>query len=130
MFWGKGKRERIEPHLTAAGANGFGKPFHRSFSWHPLPDAGAQQFSWDTLCLPKYSPIGGGPGNRRQFQMTAESLQPLHGVTLQAIGAPGVYSGQFVAQPLTDITSNNMPARLRAAYAGSTLAPGSYMLPG
>jgi hypothetical protein len=131
MGWlfGQNKRKKIFPNATAAGANGFGKPFHIQFSYHELPDAGAQQYSYDTLCLPKYSPIGNGPGNRRSFQYTTPSLQPLRGTTLQAIGQPGVLTGQFVSGPLTDISGGSMPADLMAAFAGSRLPANSYVIP-
>jgi hypothetical protein len=122
------QNKKIEPHLTAAGANGFGRPFHLHFTLHELPDAGAGQISYDTLCLPKYSPIGNGPGNRKGFEYTARPLQPLHGVTLQAIGAPGVMAGGFYAGSLTNVTSPELGDETQAAYAGMRLAPGSYRL--
>lgn len=122
------KTERDEARIRVAGANGFGKPFHLVFSWHPLPDAGAMQVSYDTLCLPKYSPIGNGPGNAREFETVRPSLQPLKGANLVAIGSPGIITGQMVAQPLTDITSPD-PNAVANAYAGVTLRPGQYALP-
>jgi hypothetical protein len=123
------QRKRIEPHVTAAGANGFGKPFHIRFSYHELPDAGAQQYSYDTLCLPKYSPIGNGPGNRDGFKYTTPALQPLRATTLQAIGQPGVLTGQFISGPLTDISGGTLPMDLAKAYAGSRLPANSYVIP-
>jgi hypothetical protein len=120
--------KRAVETAPVAGANGFGAPFHQVFSWHPLPEAGAMQYSYDTLCLPKYSPIGNGPGNAREFQTISSSMQPLHGVHLTAIGSPGVLTGQFVAQPLHDITSTS-PQTVDNTYAGITLNPGQYQLP-
>lgn len=129
LGWFGRPQKKIAPHITAAGANGFGKPFHIQFSYRPLPDAGAQQYAYDTLCLPKYSPIGNGPGNRRGFEYTARPMFALRGTTLQAIGAPGVLSGQFYSGPLTDISGGGMPADLMAAYAGSRLPANSYVIP-
>jgi len=138
MAWSIMKRaptKRSDPTMYVAGANGFGAPYHPVFSFHPLPEAGAMQYSWDTLCLPKYSPIGNGPGNRREFQTLASSMQPLHGVTLTAIGSPGILTGQFVAQPLQNTTSGPDPLtgqvqqNVANLYSGTTLNPGQYQLP-
>lgn len=141
-FWGRRKEEQREQQDTRlAGANGFGAPFHIVFSFHPLPEAGAMSYSYDTLCLPKYSPIGNGPGVRADFLSPPGPLQPLQGTNLSAIGAPGVMTGGFYAQPLVDITSSpgaeyyggagpRGMGDVDPAYAGITLAPGSYQLPG
>lgn len=122
------RTERLTNTEHVAGANGFGAPFHQVYSWHPLPEAGAMQYSYDTLCLPLYSPIGNGPGNQREFITVGASMQALHGVHLTAIGSPGVLTGQFEGQPLVDITSAT-EQQANNAYAGITLNPGQYQLP-
>jgi hypothetical protein len=142
MGWFSTKRaptRRASGGVAVAGANGFGAPFHQVFTWHPLPEAGAMQYSYDTLCLPKYSPIGNGPGNLREFVTIGSSQQPLHGVLLAAIGSPGVLTGQFVGQPLQDTVGapnqpgppgQNTTAQLvDNSYTGITLNPGQYVLP-
>jgi hypothetical protein len=131
MGWFSHKRAPTRRASSAdhvAGANGFGVPFHLVFTWHPLPEAGAMQYSYDTLCLPRYSPIGNGPGNAREFETCNPVVQPLHGVHLSAIGSPGVLTGQLVAQPLMDITSTASQP-VNNAFAGISLSPGQYQLP-
>ena len=120
--------KRPNRKTSVAGAQGFGAPFHLVYTFHALPEAGAMQFSYDTLCLPRYSPIGNGPGNLLEFQTIGSSMQPLHGVHLTAIGSPGVLTGQFVAQPLQNIVT---PGAQTAdnTYSGITLNPGQYQLP-
>jgi hypothetical protein len=140
MGWFSNKRaptHKARENAYVAGANGFGAPFHQVYSWHPLPEAGAMQQSYDTLCLPKYSPIGNGPGNAAEFVTIGSSMQPLHGVHLTAIGSPGVLTGQFVAQPLHDVTSgaplgptSPVPSTVDNTYLGLTLNPGQYQMPG
>jgi hypothetical protein len=139
MGWFSNKRaptQRSKGNERVAGAQGFGAPFHQVYSWHPLPEAGAMQMSYDTLCLPKYSPIGNGPGNQREFVTIGSCMQPLHGVHLTAIGSPGVLTGQFVAQPLTNTVGVGMggptsppPPVTDNSYVGVTLNPGQYQLP-
>lgn len=128
-FRGRKANQQSATNERVAGSNGFGKPFHIVYSFHPLPEAGALSYSYDTLCLPKYSPIGNGPGNQREFETVRPSLQPLQGANLTAIGSPGVITGQMIAQPLMDITSPQ-PNAVANAYAGITLNPGQYQLPG
>jgi hypothetical protein len=143
MGWFANKRaptKRAGANEHVAGANGFGAPYHQVFSWHPLPEAGAMQYSWDTLCLPKYSMIGNGPGNAREFQTIGSCVQPLHGVHLNVIGGPGVLTGQFVGAPLHDIVgAPSLPGPPDQStpdqpvlnnYVGMTLNPGQYQLPG
>jgi hypothetical protein len=142
MGWFSNKRaptRRPNAGDSVAGASGFGAPYHQVFTWHPLPEAGAMQYSFDTLCLPKYSPIGNGPGNCREFITIGACVQPLQGVHLSAIGGPGILTGQFVGQPLQDtVGAPNMPGPpgqsttaqiVDNTYAGMTLNPGQYVLP-
>lgn len=134
MGWNLMKRaptHRSKTAIPVAGASGFGAPYHQAFSFHPLPEAGAMQYSYDTLCLPKYSPIGNGPGNMREFQTIGSSMQALQGVHLTAIGSPGVLTGQFVSQPLQDVTTAGGNTQLTDnTYLGITLNPGQYQVPG
>jgi hypothetical protein len=144
LFKWRPKQTKSATKQRVAGSSGFGAPFHIVFTRHPLPDAGALQYSYDTLCLPKYSPIGNGvpPGFRgvgKRGSIGARgagywsnppgALQPLQGANLTAIGSPGVLTGGFYAQPLVDITSP-APNAAAQAYVGITANPGQYLLPG
>jgi len=128
-WFGRKQHSRKPIGATSAPKSGYGVPFHIVYTRHALPDPGAMAYSYDTQALPKYSPIGNGPGNAREFMSTEPVLQPLQGVTLTAIGSPGVLTGGMYPGPLIDVTSPQ-PGAVQAAYAGITLNPGQYMLPG
>ena len=142
MGWFAVKRpptRRTRGDIPVAGAQGFGAPWHLVFTYRPLPEAGAMQYSYDTLALPKYSPIGNGPGNAREFVTIGSCVQPLHGVHLNAIGGPGILTGQFIGQPLHDIVGapsnpgppdvSVTPPTVDNTYIGVTLNPGQYVIP-
>lgn len=107
--------------------NGVGVPYHGAYSWHKLPGSGANQWSWDRLALPTYSPGGLGcpngladPGQPDEIIVNAgqivhsPSMEPvgnvIQGAILYMLGDPGTPAGYFVLQPLT----NTSPAGLYA----------------
>lgn len=107
--------------------NGPGQPYHASYIHRDLPGAGANQWAWNRLALPTYSPGGLGapngltdPALRGDGGTTeAGQLLPLpdtdlifnvaQGAVLYMLGDPGTPAGQFVLQPLTN-TSEADPA--------------------
>lgn len=108
--------------------NGVGMPYHAAYSWHELPGAGANQWSWDRLALPMYSPAGLGipnggrdPAELEEIVVNAgqivhtPSMEPVGAVTqgavLYMLGDPGTPAGFFAMQPLTN-TSPADPAYL------------------
>jgi hypothetical protein len=109
---------------------GYGAPYRQVYTKRAQPDPGALGISFDTYAVPKYSPLGNGPGNRRDFATVNPVMQPLQGQLLYVIGAPGVMTGGMYSQPLVNTTTPAMPGQLQAAFAGITLEPGSYLIPG
>lgn len=113
-FFQKAKQE-YTPNVKAAGAQGFGAPLHYSWGYRELPGAGAGQYAFETLALPRYSPIGNGVKTNRGWDYTQGVVVALQGVNLEAIGSPGVKTGGFYAGPLTDTTPSDLtPATLAA----------------
>jgi hypothetical protein len=103
----RGKRGHARHEIGAAGANGFGAPYHMAWEYRPLPGAGANQWAWETLALPMYTPIGAGTRNRRQQMTRGGVMVAVQGVVLTDLaGAPvgGTLTGQFTTQPLLDVT--------------------------
>ena len=113
------KSHRNAVGATASQFNGVGAPYHEAYTWHPLPDSGANQWSWDRLALPTYSPGGLGcpnglasdlidgfqPANAGQIVFAPSSApvaNAVQGATLYMLGDPGTPAGYFVMQPLTD----------------------------
>lgn len=114
------------PYARAKGAQGFGAPLHYSWGWRELPGAGAGQYAFETLALPRYSAIGNGVRTNQGWMYDQPVLYALQGVNLEAIGSPGVKTGGFYAAPLTDTQDNGIaPDVLRALQ---TIR--SYQLPG
>lgn len=114
------------PFARAKGAQGFGAPLHYSWGWRELPGAGAGQYAFETMALPRYSPIGNGVKTDQGWMYDQPVLYALQGVNLEAIGAPGVKTGGFYAAPLTDTQDNGIsPEVLKALQAVR-----SYQLPG
>lgn len=117
--------EEVTPRARAKGASGFGAPLHYSWGFRELPSAGAMQYAFETLALPLYSPIGNGPGVMREWDYRQGVVFALQGVTLEAIGSPGVKTGGFYAQPLTD----TQPSELSEATQAALMMRQSYRLP-
>ncbi len=124
----KGSRghDRHEFGVGAAGDAGFGAPYKQAWEYRPLPGAGANQWAWETLALPLYTPIGSGVRQRRQF-MTGERaggvMVAVQGVTLAPLGGTpigGDLTGQFVTQPLLDVQQAEAAGIQTPAYAAPT----------
>lgn len=101
-------RHRRGTPAGAAGDAGFGAPMVQQWAYRPLPGAGALQWAYEALALPRYTPIGAGVHNKRQFRATGSNMVmvAVQGVTLNPIqGSPvlGDMTGQFVTQPLLDV---------------------------
>lgn len=125
-MFGRRRHERMDSHL--AGRTGFGEAFHLAYSWHPLPQAGAGQISYDTYIVPKYSPLGIGVAPRHTWTTRNPAFFALQGTLLNAIGAPGVIAGQFQSTALVtnDDSQNSLPPEVNAAMAmiGNNQLPG------
>jgi len=65
-----------------------------------LPDAGAEQYSFETLDLPVQTPIGAGVAVRQPFIPTQRGDQPYFPVQHVALQGFGQVSGGIVSQPL------------------------------
>lgn len=123
-FFSKKKTE-VAPAIRAKGASGFGAPLHYSWGFRELPGAGAGQYAFETMALPRYSPIGNGVRTVRGWDYTQGVKVALQGVNLEAIGSPGVKTGGFYASPLTDTNSTDLsPAALMALTTQQ-----NYMIP-
>jgi hypothetical protein len=120
---------RHEIGANTAGGNGFGAPYKQAWEYRPLPGAGAQQWAWTTLALPRYTPIGWGVRNKRQLAATASCpvMVAFQGATISPVqGSPvmGQQTGQFVTQPLLDVTIAE-----QNGLAIAPQAPGAYEFP-
>lgn len=62
-----------------------------------VPDPGAMVYSWETLGLPQFSPVGAGRGILNVIRSTQQPMAFYHAVPLQ--GMPLV-PGQIIFQPL------------------------------
>jgi hypothetical protein len=100
---------------NVAGVNGFGFGAYQAiYDKRTMPDPGAQAIAYLTELLPIEQLTGPAIVNQTQRQTTrhpGEMVVALQGVGLTVIGAPGVPSGYFALQPLTDISSapGNIP---------------------
>jgi hypothetical protein len=115
----KGLRGHDRHEIGAAGASGFGAPYHQAWEYRPLPGAGANQWAWETLCLPMYTPIGAGTRNARQQMTRGGVMVAVQGVVLtDIVGAPvgGDLTGQFVTQPLLDVQQAEQAGIQTPAY--------------
>ena len=115
----RGLRGHDRHEIGAAGDHGFGATYHMAWEFRPLPGAGAAQWAWETLALPMYTPIGTGVRLQRQFMTRGGVMVALQGVTLTDLaGAPigGDLTGQFVTQPLLDVTQAEASGIQTPAY--------------
>ena len=124
-------RHRVRAVTYTDGQNGFGKPTAYSWSRHELPDPGAMGYSFDTLQLPKFSPIGNGVRVVNQWQVAPPNpiMFTFQGAVLVAIGSPGVLTGGFYSQPLVDVQGTSLPPDLQAAMASVGPGANSWALP-
>lgn len=119
----KKQAQEVAPPIRAAGSQGFGAPLQYSFGYRELPGAGAGQYAFETLALPRFSPIGNGVATQRGWDYTQAVVFALQGVTLEAIGSPGVKTGGFYSAPLTDTQSSDLsPATLAALQMRNNFA--------
>lgn len=125
-LFGRAKDE-VTPRVHAAGGSGYGAPLHYSFGYRELPGAGAMQYAFETLCLPTYPTIGYGPSVQRGWDYTQGVVFALQGVTLEAIGSPGVKTGGIYSQPLTDTQPSELSPATQAALM---MANRGFALPG
>lgn len=124
-FFGQKAKQEVAPYARAKGATGFGAPLQYSWGYRELPSAGAGQYAFETLALPRYSPIGNGVRTTRGWQYEQGVVFALQGVNLEAIGSPGVLTGGFYSAPLNDGTPSDLsPATLAALSMNK-----SYMIP-
>ena len=127
----KGSRGHPRHEIGAAGDAGFGAPYHRVWEYRPLPGAGAAQWAWETLLLPRYTPIGAGTGTvRGGFKPYGSPVMvAVQGTTLVGLGGSpvgGDLTGQFTTQPLLDVTQAEAAGFQTPAYSS---APNSFELP-
>lgn len=120
------KKEEYTPRARAKGASGFGAPLHYSWGYRELPGAGAGQYAFETLALPRYPVVGTGVAVQGAWDYTQGVVYALQGVNLEAIGAPGVKTGGFYAAPLTD----TQPTDLSPATVAALTMRQNYMMPG
>lgn len=121
MGWFDRKREPARP-AGAPGDGGFGAPLHLAYDQRQLPRGGAMSIAFETLALPRYSPIGWGVANKRALRATQQGIAYQHqGVTLGNAAGPGILTGGLVTQPLLDTSNSPTPPLYDA--------PASYMIP-
>lgn len=119
------KPERISKFNETAGARGFGAPLHLQFSKRDLPGSGARQYSYDTLALPRYTPIGWGVQNQRSFDpYGAPILYWNQTIGIESLVYNGNYSGQVTTTPLYNADNNAGNADILPAFQGAELPTG------
>lgn len=115
MAWFNRERPPAKPS-GAAGDGGFGAPFHLAYDPRRLPNGGAMSVAFETLALPRYTPIGWGVANQRALRSDQPVMYQRQGVTLGNAAGPGILAGSFMTQPLLDtsgggmVTVNSFPA--------------------
>lgn len=125
-MWGRGSKKAQRQHSdTPIEFNGYGVPLHLAFEYRSLPDAGANQYAFETLLLPRYTPIGTGVPNQNTFGAYAGQTQwAIQGVYLTRIGNPGIISGDFVSPgPLIDTSSSALGGYNNAPDVPNYLIP-------
>lgn len=100
------KAQKAENPAGAAGDGGFGAPFHVAYDQRFVPNGGAMSVAYETLALPRYTPIGWGVANKRALRSDQPVVYQLQGVTLGNAAGPGILSGAFITQPLLDTSGD------------------------
>lgn len=105
LFSGK----KAAAKITIQGRDGFGVPtqYHWSDRHTNLPSGGAAAYSFDTLQLPTYSPVGWGVIYYRGYNYQQKQVSILHGVPPNSLGNPGNLTGQMVNGSLITRTTRN-----------------------
>ena len=106
MGWFNRERSPSRP-TGAAGDGGFGAKYHQAFDQRFLPNGGAMSVAYETLALPRYTPIGWGVANKRALRSDQPVVYQLQGVTLGNAAGPGILSGSFITQPLLDASGGD-----------------------
>jgi hypothetical protein len=89
-----------------AGQYGFGAPLQILYKRRPVPPVdNAGNAAFQTYLSPRYTAIGGGIPNKRDF-VDASKPMIAQGVLVAQVGAPGILAGQFVSGPLTNVSSD------------------------
>lgn len=87
--------------------------FHQVWEEKQLPGPGAQNFAYESLALPEFTPVGPGVGIRQQIVPLEEPLYVYQAVIPQGIP---IVAGTVVMQPLFDPRSDNgFPAPIDGA---------------
>lgn len=80
--------------------------YHLTFERQDLPDAGAQQYAWETYGLPPYAPYGFGNIHVEQpLRATSPASYQFQAVGIVGNPPVSILQGQFVTQPLMDPTT-------------------------
>lgn len=111
-----------------------GQGYHLTWEKRDLPDAGAGQYSWETLGLPPYAPYGFG--NINVTNPLRETFPASY--VFQAVGIVGnppksIVQGQFTTQPLMDpsnAVNNGIVAPGAIALGPNIIANSSPLLNG
>ena len=110
--------------------DGFGKPtrYHWTDRSRNLPSGGAQAFSFDTLQLPTYTPVGWGIIAYKDYRYFSPQVGVSLAVIPNSLGNPGNLTGQMVNAPLISRTSRNpdggIPAPSSVAF-DNRIVPGA-----
>ena len=105
-----------------------GDTFHQVWEKKRLPGPGVQNYAYETLALPPFTPIGPGVGIETQIVPFEEPMYAYQAVPVQGIGT---VAGTFQLQPLFDpavgysgpISPFVMPASVFLNQANANLDP-------
>jgi hypothetical protein len=141
-MFGRNKHKTLHKKLGASQHSGSGVPYHQAYGYRSLPGAGANQWAWLTQLLPTYPAAGlGVPNGANDPALPEETvinggqivhspsgivMSAIQGAVLYALGDPGILTGQFVLQPLTDTS----PAAENWYLAESPISEGMQMSAG
>lgn len=102
--------KKAQPHAQhndTPGQYGWGAPLQIHYKHRPLPptDNNAQN-AYQTYLSPRYTPIGPGIPNKRDFVDADIPMVAVQGILVYDVGSPGILAGQFGSGPLTNVSTD------------------------
>jgi len=98
-FFRRKKKDTVNVETVSGNPPRFLPPGFYEMEWEKQrsPSPGAMVFSWETLGLPQYSPVGAGRGILKVIRSTQQPMAFYHTAPLAGMG---LVPGQIIFQPL------------------------------